>query len=113
VKYNGTERFLLGEIALSYTKFYFRPGAGDNIYTTVHLFPDERSAINGRVLDTKDRPIQDALVLLLDESHTLLSAVSSDEAGCFAFGPLKPDTLYCIKVYKNDIRLRELEIRPD
>ncbi len=98
---------------MSYTKFYFRPGGGDNVYTTVHLFPDDRCAINARVLDAKDRPVQDALALLLDESQTLLGAVVTDESGCFAFGPLKPDALYCIKVYKNDIRLRELEIRPE
>lgn len=100
----------------AFTKFYFRPGEGELIETTLRASPDQRSAIYGTVLDSGDRPVPDALVLLFDgseEEPRLLNQLFTNERGQFAFGPLTPARLHFIRVYKNDVKLRELEIRTD
>ena len=98
----------------TYAKFYFRPGKGEQINATVSAEPDGRSAICGRVLDQKGRPIQDALALLFrsveGDAPALEGRFCTDEDGLFLFGPLQSEVLYIIKIYKNDTKIRELEV---
>ncbi|MCL2343303.1 MAG: hypothetical protein FWC62_05340 [Firmicutes bacterium] len=98
----------------TYTKFYFRPGKGEQINATVTPEADGRSAICGKVLDPKGRPVPDALALLFrapeGEAPVPEGRCCTDEDGHFLFGPLQSEALYIIKVYKNDTKIRELEV---
>jgi protocatechuate 3,4-dioxygenase beta subunit len=98
----------------TYGKFYFRPLPGEQISTEIAPSEEPHAAICGRVLDRKGAPVTGAIVLLFlpeqDDAMTLISRFVTDEDGHFIFGPLKGGTLYLIKVFKNDIKLRELEI---
>lgn len=98
---------------MSFTKFYFRPGQGEQIETSVTLRQDARSAIHGYIKDTEGEPHSDAAVLLFEtgdeEEPRLISQMFTDELGQFLFGPLDPGKLYMIKVFKNSIKVRELE----
>lgn len=97
----------------AFSKFYFRPGAGETIHTVVTPTEDEGCAICGKVVGG-DAPMRDALVLLFEaegeKTGRPIAAFVTDEEGEFAFGPLKDERLYIIKVYKDSLKLRELEI---
>jgi hypothetical protein len=99
------------------SKFYFRPAKGEQISTVITPENDDKSAICGRVVDAKGRPVENALVLLFLANEAsepnFMSRFCTDDDGHFIFGPLECDTLYLIKVYKNNIKLRELEIMTD
>ncbi len=101
----------------AYAKFYFRPGRGEQTETTVTPVPDEKSAICGRVTDSRGAPVPDALVLLFDAAEsaapTLLARFCTDEDGHFFFGPLESERLYMINLFKNTVKMRELEIVAD
>ncbi len=97
----------------SFAKFYFRPSKGEKIHTVVIPKEDESCGIFGKVSDG-ERVVRGALVLLFEtegqEAGRLLASNITDEDGQFAFGPLKAGELYLIKVYKDSLKLRELEI---
>ena len=101
----------------AYAKFFFRPARGEQIQTTIRPEPDDRAAISGRVIDGRDRPMPDAIVLLYrvtdGEPPELQARFCTDEDGHFIFGPLEGGRLYLIKVYKDGIQLRELELRTE
>ena len=99
-----------------YAKFYFRPAEGEQIKTAVHIEPDCRSALCGVVLDMHERPVRDALVLLLRASDDggddmILAYCFTSEDGSFVFGPLQGNALYLVRIFKSSVRLRELEIK--
>lgn len=99
-----------------YAKFYFKPSEGEQIETIVHTEIDKRTAICGTVLDKDDKPVENALVLLFrssEEGEELVFRIFTDKAGYFVFGPLESNVLHLIKIYKNSVKLRELEIRTD
>ena len=100
-----------------YSSFYFKPAKGEHIETVSHLEPEARCALHGRLLDGKEQPVEAALVLLylVPDGGTpqLRSSGFTDGEGQFFFGPLQPDTLYLIRIYKDAIKLRELELRTD
>jgi len=97
----------------AFTKFYFRPSKGEIIHTAVTPKEDESCGICGKVTDG-ERTVKGAVVLLFEtegqNAGKLLSSVTTDEDGEFAFGPLVEGELYVIKVYKDSLKLRELEI---
>lgn len=101
----------------TYSKFYFRPGKGEQVNTVITPEADERSAIYGKVADAKGRPVADAMVLLFstggEQEPSLLARFCTDGDGHFLFGPLESEKLYLIKVFKNDVKIRELEIRAE
>ncbi|HHU22127.1 MAG TPA: hypothetical protein GXZ52_01715 [Clostridiales bacterium] len=101
----------------TYSKIYFRPAKGEQIETVIKLAQDERCAICGRVLDEKGKPVADALILLFrvqdGDKLQLISRFCTDEDGYFVFGPLDGEVLYLIKIFKGDIKLRELEIKTE
>lgn len=101
----------------TYTKLYFRPDKGEQIITTITPGTIDHSAICGRVIDSKGVPIKDALVLLFrvqeEDAAELISQCCTDEEGHFIFGPLEGEWLYLVKVTKNSMRLRELEVVTD
>ncbi len=101
----------------TFSELYFKPGPGEQVETAVHMQEDNRSAISGVVLDKNDKPVADAMLLLYKTGgpgeQSAIARVFTEKNGEFAFGPLTAGELYRIKVYKNSIKLRELEIRAD
>ena len=101
----------------TYTRFFFRPSSGEQVSTAISLGAQEHSAVCGRVTGAESEPVEDALVLLFrvaeDGAPELLSQFCTDSDGHFIFGPLEGEVLYLIKVFKNNLKLRELEIRAD
>lgn len=101
----------------AFSKFFFRPGENERVETVVSLQPDSRSTIHGLVKDPSGKPLVDALVMLFEVAKggelSLVGQMFTDESGQFVFGPLKPDCLHLVKVYKNAVKLRELEIITD
>ncbi len=101
----------------TYSKFYFRPAKGEQVNAVIAPEAEARAAICGRVVDSRGRPVEDALVLLFrpqeGEAPVLLARSATDDDGHFLFGPLEGDTLYLIKVFKNNLKLRELEVRAE
>ena len=99
----------------SSAKFYFKPAEGEYIETTVRLEPEKTAAICGTVRDKNGQPQAGALVLLFrsGQGNGLIDRHVTDEDGQFSFGRLDPDVLYLIKIYKNNVKIRELEIIAD
>lgn len=101
----------------NYGKFYFRPLPGEQVQTDFTPAQETRAAICGRVLDPAGAPVEDAVVLLFQPGEkdclTLISRFVTDGDGHFIFGPLEGGTLYLIKVFRDDVKLRELEIRTE
>jgi len=98
---------------LSFTKFYFKPGQSEQIETTVRMQKDSRCVIHGYIKDSSGEPFADAAVVLFEAQERgdprLVSQMFTDEFGQFLFGPLDAGQLYLVKVFKNTMRVRELE----
>jgi hypothetical protein len=112
--YNESRKAIKGGCAdMSFTKFYFRPGQGEQIETTISLRHDSRCVIHGHVKDVTGEPFADAAVLLFEMPERgepkLVSQMFTDEFGQFVFGPLEAGQLYMAKVFKNTVNVREIE----
>ena len=97
----------------AFSKFYFRPAKGEWIHSIVSPDRESGSGIYGRV-EENGKVVKNALLLLFRTSGEitgeLISVVTTDSEGEFAFGPLVAGELYVIKVFKDEVKLRELEI---
>ncbi|NMA26006.1 MAG: carboxypeptidase regulatory-like domain-containing protein [Clostridiales bacterium] len=112
-QYNMADEYKRGLINLSsVAKFYFKPAEGEHIETTVKIESEKAAAICGTVKDRGDAPVEGALVLLFKsgQDKRLIDRQFTDEEGQFSFGPIEGNVLYLIKVYKNSVKIRELEI---
>jgi len=101
-------------------KFAFTPGEHEQIETVVRLPEEPRSVIHGVVRDYCDRIVKDAVVNLfrLENPHDPCSLVPlthtfTDECGHFLFGPLCSNAKYVIKVWVDDVKIKELVVRPN
>ncbi len=96
-------------------EFYFRTTENESIRASIHIQPETRCIIEGTVMDENQQPITQAAVLLYlgMEPHTMLAHSFTGDDGSFCFGPLESDTLYKIRVYKNNTKIRELEIKTE
>lgn len=107
--------FQKGVISLNlFQSFYVKPAANELVETTVHIQPDPRPALVGTVLSEK-RPVQDALVAIYlsggqDAPDQPVGSLYTDELGHFAFGPLEPQKLYQVRVFKAGPAARSLEL---
>lgn len=99
----------------SVAKFYFKPAEGEHIETTVKLTQEKAAAVCGTVVDRAGALVDGALVLLFrsGQEKKLIDRQFTDEEGQFSFGPIEGNVLYLIKVYKNSVKIRELEIVAD
>ena len=103
----------------TYSKFFFRPARGEQVETTISPAQDDAAAICGRIVDSRGDPVENALVLLFraggqqSDPPELTGRFITDSDGHFLFGPLDGGTLYLIKVFKNNVKLRQLEIITD
>ncbi len=101
-----------------YTKFFVQPGENEWIKTEVTLKPDSRSALHGTVTGPDGRLVCDALVMLFladkaADAVKFTACTFTDDSGQFAFGPLDPGRVYAVKVFRNSVKVRELEIVTD
>jgi protocatechuate 3,4-dioxygenase beta subunit len=99
----------------SVARFYFKPAEGEHIETTVKIEQEKSAAICGTVRDRDGTSVEGALVLLFKsgQDKKLIDRQFTDEEGQFSFGPIEGNILYLIKVYKNSVKIRELEIIAD
>lgn len=99
----------------SVAKFYFKPAEGEHIETTVKIEQEKAAAVCGTVRDKGAAPVEGALVLLFrsGQEKKLIDRQFTDDEGQFSFGPIEGNVLYLIKVYKNSVKIRELEIVAD
>lgn len=95
--------------------FFVKPASNERIETTVHLQKDDRPALLGTVLGPDGRPVEAALIAVYrsggaDAPDTPVAALYTDELGQFACGPLEPDQLYQVRVFKSGGGTRSLEL---
>ncbi len=91
-------------------EFYMKPAPGECAEAAVSLPAAQDAVIFGHVTDTGG-PVEGALVLLLEqESRTVLSYTVTDALGQFWFGPLSPDSLYLLRIQKLDTQTRIIEL---
>lgn len=113
VQYNMADEHKRGLMNLSsVAKFYFKPAEGEHIETTVKIEAEKAAAICGTVKDRGEALVEGALVLLFKsgQDKRFIDRQFTDEEGQFSFGPIEGNVLYLIKVYKNSVKIRELEI---
>ena len=93
------------------TSFYIKPVQNERIEATVHLTADTRPSLTGVVTDSKNKPVDGALVTVstTEEPIQVLGAVYTDASGIFIFGPLSPGTLYQVRIYKGEEAARSLD----
>ncbi|WP_125152978.1 carboxypeptidase-like regulatory domain-containing protein [Clostridium rectalis] len=108
-------------MASKVVKFNFKPCENEQIEAVVKLGEEKRSVIHGIVVDSNNRPIKNAVVKLLMVKNPsgckptvcAITHTFTDEYGQFLFGPLCPDRCYLIKVWYNDVKIREVVVDPD
>lgn len=101
-------------------KFEFTPEENEQIEATIIVPQETRSVIHGVVKDLKNCIIKNAVVKLFKvsiccEKYRLkpIGHTFTDESGEFLFGPLCSKENYVIKVWVNDIKIKELIVKPD
>lgn len=101
-------------------KFEFTPGENEQVEACIIIPKETRSIITGVVKNHKNHIIRDAVVKLfevvpLHDRHSLkpIAHTFTDENGNFLFGPLHSEKHYVIKVWVNDIKIRETVITPE
>ena len=102
---------------MQHSNFYCKPAHGERIETKLSVTPDVSAAIHGVVSDPDGAPLPDVLVLLFrveDPAKRLVltAQIHTDPDGHFAFGGLSGDTLYRIKLFAQNKRIRELTLSP-
>ena len=94
--------------------FYFRPTEGELVSADYTPAGQEQSILCGRLTDGEGAPVSDAAVLLFSDSMevpALIGRTVTDREGHFIFGPLECGALYIVKVFKNELQERHLEIK--
>jgi hypothetical protein len=101
-------------------KFDIIPKENEQIEAIVKVPEEKRSVIHGVVKDWKGNVVKDAVVKLFEVTGNAKSPVLkpvthtfTDECGQFIFGPLCPNKKYTVKVWFNDVKIRDLVIAPD
>lgn len=104
-------------------KFEFCPKENEQLEVSVKVPEEKRSVIHGVVKGCNNEVIKDAVVKLFEvigSSHNCnschlkpLTHTFTDECGQFLFGPLCANKKYAIKVWYDDVKIRELVITPD
>ena len=91
--------------------FFIKPAAGQCVEASVPLPQPGYALIAGSVTQENGDPVEQALVLLLDQdTGALLAHTLSDELGRFYLGPLEGDRLYALRVQKAGSQIRKVEL---
>ncbi|MDF2906907.1 MAG: hypothetical protein K0R34_2228 [Herbinix sp.] len=100
--------------------FNFTPGENEQIETVIVIPEEHRSIIHGIIKDHCNKVVKDAVVILYESischgDHDLkpLTHTFTDDCGQFVFGPLCSSRNYVIKVWVNDVKIRDLVIKPE
>ena len=76
----------------------------------------KRSAISGRVLDHRGLPVEGAVALLFapgtEGCELLVSRSETDAEGFFTFYPVEDGVVYTLRVFRDDVQLREMVLAP-
>lgn len=93
------------------SSFFVKPAKNELIETVVHITPDPRPSLTGKVLSVSNKPVSGALVTIFkgEDEQSTIASVYTDEGGIFTFGPLEPSVLYMVKVYKAEDNIRTVE----
>ncbi|MEJ8552905.1 carboxypeptidase-like regulatory domain-containing protein [Tepidibacter sp. Z1-5] len=96
-------------------KFGFNPTENEQIDAVIKVGEEKRGIIHGIVKDSKDKIVKDAVVELFEivsppRSLKSLTYAFTDEYGEFLFGPLSPNKNYVVKVWFNNVNVRDLII---
>lgn len=101
-------------------KFDFKPEENEQIEAVIKIPKEPRSVIHGIVKDSKDKIVKDAVVKLFELPDPScpcdlipLTHTFTDECGQFLFGPLSPKKHYIIKVWINNIKIRQIIVPSD
>ncbi|GFP74497.1 hypothetical protein [Clostridium fungisolvens] len=101
-------------------KSNFFPKENEPIEAIIKMPEEKRSIIHGVVKDWKSNPVKDVVVKLFEVINpgpncTLkpITHTFTDECGQFLFGPIWSNKKYSIKVWFNDVKIRQLIITPD
>jgi len=101
-------------------RFNFTPEENEQIESVIMVPEERRSVIHGVVKDHRNKVVQDAVVKLFELKNPVkpcalkpISHTFTDECGQFLFGPLSPNKNYVIKVWIDNVKIRELVIKPD
>jgi len=101
------------------TKFEFTPEENQQIEATIILPKESRSVLHGVVKNHRNCEVENAVVKvfqvvedcgkcnLIPIGHTF-----TDKFGQFLFGPLCPGRHYVVKVWVNDMRIKEIVVTP-
>jgi len=106
-------------MGLRSVNFCFTPGENEQIETVIKMPEEKRSIIEGIVIDRKNNVVVDAIVKLYESSAPneqkpkSIACAFTDECGQFVFGPLEASKHYIIKVWINNVKIREMVIRPE
>lgn len=96
-----------------FSKFYFRPDRGEQVQVMLTVSDEPHAAVCGTVIDQDGCAVQDAVAILYTCDATEpqpVAGVCTDDDGQFVFGPLEGGRLYMIKVFHNDLQIREMRI---
>lgn len=99
-------------------KFGIKPGENEQIEAIVKVPKEPRSVIHGVVKDHTGQIVKDAVVKLFELVQPPcklkpLTHTFTDDCGQFLFGPLCPNTHYVIKVWIDNVTIKQLTISPD
>lgn len=98
-------------------KYAFRTQNDENLDTIIKVPKDPRGIIHGVVKDYNGDIAENAVVQLyevLNEPNELksLTHTFTDESGHFLFGPLLPDKQYAIKIWVNNVKIKQVVVDP-
>ena len=95
-------------------------GDNEQVEALIQLPKETRSIIHGIVKDFSGTPVKNAVVKLFVQDNPYdqcsirpITHAFTDECGQFLFGPLCPGNGYVIKVWYNNIKIRNISITPD
>jgi hypothetical protein len=100
--------------------FPFVPKEDEQLDVNLRLQRETRSVIHGTVKNECGKVVKDAVVKLYKikdiQKHQKIIPIThtfTDQYGQFLFGPLCAHQKYIIKVWFNDVKIRELEVLPE
>ena len=96
-------------------KFEFCTKENEQIDAIIKVYEEKNSVIHGLVVDCKNKPVKDAVVKLLEKIKTPygiklipLTHAFTDSCGQFIFGPLCPNKKYVLKVWYDNVSIRNI-----
>lgn len=100
-------------------KFEITPEENEQIEATIILPKESRSVLHGVVKNYRNCEVENAVVKVFEMVEhcgeynlTPIGHTFTDKFGQFLFGPLCSGRHYVVKVWVNDVRIREIVVTP-